>query len=119
MDFLIAFWDSMSYQLASTLGSVAGAIVQVLLYLFVAYLCWGFVWDRILSKAGYDGKAFIWRFALLCNPVLVAPLEKFLPIYIYQWLLSISAICLYLGIVILAILPWNNKQKAQTEKVKS
>ena len=37
MDFLIAFWDSMSYQLVSTLGSVAGAIVQVLLYLFVSY----------------------------------------------------------------------------------
>lgn len=108
----------MTYQLASTLGSITGAIVQVLLYLFVAYLCWGFVWDRILSKAGYRGKAFLWRFALLCSPVLVAPLDRVLPIDIYRGLGVTSAMLFYFGVVILAILPWENKPKAETESPK-
>jgi len=118
MNFLTTFWDSLTYQLASTLGSIAGAIVQVLLYLFIAYLCWGFVWDRILSKAGYRGKAFLWRFALLCSPVLVAPLDKFLPIDMYKGLGVISVILFYFGVVVLAILPWKNKPKTETENTK-
>jgi hypothetical protein len=118
MNFLTAFWDSLTYQLTSTLGSIAGAILQVLLYLFVAYLCWGFVWDRILSKAGYRGKAFLWRFALLCSPVLAAPLDKFLPIDIYKGLSVISVMSFYFGVVVLAILPWKNKPKTETENTK-
>ena len=108
----------MTYQLASTLGSITGAIVQVLLYLFVAYLCWGFVWDRILSKAGYRGKAFMWRFALLCSPVLVAPSDRVLPMDIYKGLGVISGLSFYLGVVILAIVPWKNKAKTETENTK-
>jgi len=118
MNFLTTFWDSLTYQLTSTLGSIAGAIVQVLLYLFIAYLCWGFVWDRILSKAGYRGKAFLWRFALLCSPVLVAPLDRVLPIDIYKSLGFTSGMLFYFGLVILAILPWKNKPKIETENTK-
>lgn len=118
MSFFTAFWDSMTYQLAKTLGSMAGATLQVLLYLFVAYLCWGFLWDRILSKAGYRGKAFIWRFGLLFCPVLVAPLDNVLSKDIYQGLGVIASICFYLGVVILAIVPWKNKQKVESENTK-
>jgi len=118
MSFLTAFWDSMTYQLASTLGGIAGAIVQVLIYLFFAYLCWGFLWDRILNKAGYHGKEFLWRFALLCSPVLVAPLDKVLPVDIYIGLSAFTLILFYFGIVILAILPWKNKAVASKPQSK-
>ncbi len=118
MDFLTAFWDSMTYQLAQTLGSITGAIVQVLIYLFVAYLCWGFLWDRILSKAGYRGKDFIWRFGLLFCPALVVPLDKVLSKDVYQGLGVTATILFYFGIVILAIVPWNRKVKPETENTK-
>ena len=118
MSFLTAFWDSMTYQLASTLGSITGVIIQVLIYLFVAYLCWGFLWYRILNKAGYHGKEFLWRFALLCSPILIAPLDKVLPIEVYKWLAAITVVLFYLGIVILAILPWKNKNTAPKPQTK-
>ena len=118
MNFLTAFWDSMTYQLSSTLGSIAGAIIQVLIYLFVAYLCWGFLWDRILNKAGYHGKEFLWRFALLCSPVLIAPLDKVLPIDAYKFLAAVTVVLFYFGIVILAILPWNKKPVASKPQSK-
>ena len=118
MSFFTAFWDSMTYQLARTLGSMAGTALQVLLYLFVAYLCWGFLWDRILSKAGYRGKAFIWRFGLLFCPVLVAPLDKVLSIELYQGLGVIASILFYFGVVVLAIVPWNRKVKPEPENTK-
>lgn len=118
MSFLTAFWDSMTYQLAQMLGSMAGAIVQMLLYLLVAYMCWGFLWDRILSKAGYRGKAFIWRFGLLFAPALVVPLDKVLSKEIYQGLGVTASILFYFGVVILAIVPWNRKQKPEPENTK-
>lgn len=106
----------MTYQLASTLGSITGAIVQVLIYLLVAYLCWGFLWDRILSKAGYRGKDFIWRFGLLFAPALVVPLDKVLSKDIYQWFAVIATGLFYLGVVILAIVPWNRMGKSEQDK---
>ena len=118
MDFLTVFWNSMTYQLAHMLGSVTGAIVQVLLYLLVAYLCWGFLWDRILTKAGYKGKDFIWRFGLLFSPALVVPLDKFLSRNIYEWFAGIATGLFYLGLVIQAIVPWNKKQKTEPENTK-
>ncbi len=118
MEFFTAFWDSMTNQLAQMLGSVTGAIVQVLIYLLVAYLCWGFLWDRILTKAGYKGKDFIWRFGLLFSPALVVPLDKFLSRNIYEWLAGIATGLFYLGLVILAIVPWNRKQKTEPENPK-
>lgn len=118
MSFLTSFWDSMTYQLAQTLGSVTGAIVQILLYLLIAYLCWGFLWDRILSKAGYHGKAFLWRFAMLFSPALVLPLDKVLSKDVYQGLGVIATILFYFGVVILAIVPWNRKKKAELETTK-
>lgn len=118
MSFLTAFWDSMTYQLASTLGSIWGAVVQVLMYLLVAYLCWGFLWDRILNKAGYHGKAFLWRFGLLFSPALVVPLDKVISKEIYQGLGIGASILFYLGVVILAIVPWNRKAKPEPETTK-
>lgn len=118
MDFFTVLWDSMTYQLAQTLGSVAGAIVQIFLYLLVAYLCWGFLWDRILTKAGYKGKDFIWRFGLLIAPSLVAPLDKVLSVSIYQGFVLVSTILFYFGVVILAIVPWNRITKIEPEKSK-
>lgn len=118
MDFLTAFWDSMTYQLAQMLGNLTGSIVQVLLYLLVAYLCWGFLWDRILTKAGYKGKAFIWRFGLLVAPALVVPLDKVLSRDIYQGLGVTASILFYFGVVILAIVPWNRKVKTEAENTK-
>lgn len=113
---MTAFWDSMTNQLAQMLGSVTGAIVQVLIYLLVAYLCWGFLWDRILTKAGYKGKDFIWRFGLLFSPALVVPLDKVLSKDIYLWFAGIATGLFYLGLVILAIVPWNRiKQPIQTD----
>jgi hypothetical protein len=116
MDFFTAFWDSMTYQLAQMLGSLTGGIVQILLYLFVAYLCWGFVWDRILTKAGYRGKDFIWRFGLLFAPALVVPLDKVLSKDIYQWFAVIATGLFYLGVVILAIVPWNRIKSEEVKK---
>lgn len=115
MSFLNTFWDSFTSALASTLGSFVGAIVQVLIYLFVAYLCWGFLWDRILTKAGYRGKDFIWRFGLLFSPALIAPLDKVLSKDLYQWFAVFTGLLFYLGVVILAIVPWN---RIKTEDVK-
>jgi hypothetical protein len=116
MDFLISFWDSMTYQLAQMLGSVTGGIVQVLIYLLVAYLCWGFLWDRILTKAGYKGKDFIWRFGLLFAPALVVPLDKILGKDIYLWFAGIATGLFYFGVVILAIVPWNRIKTEGVEK---
>jgi hypothetical protein len=113
MSFFTSLWDSMTYQLASTLGSITGAIVQVLIYLLIAYLCWGFLWDRILTKAGYRGKDFIWRFGLLFSPALVVPLDKVLSKDIYQWFAVLATVLFYLGVVILAIVPWSNKPKSE------
>jgi hypothetical protein len=118
MSFLTSFWDSMTYHLAQMLGSMAGSIVQILLYLLVAYLCWGFLWDRILIKAGYKGKAFIWRFGLLFAPALVVPLDRVLSREIYQGLGVTASILFYLGVVILAIVPWNRKPKSEPENTK-
>jgi len=118
MDLLTVFWDSMTYQLARTLGGLAGSIVQIFLYLLVAYLCWGFLWDRILSKAGYRGKAFIWRFGLLFSPALVVPLDKVLSRDLYQGLGVIASICFYFGVIILAIVPWNKTSSKKSEQEK-
>lgn len=118
MDFLRVFWDSMTYELARMLGSIAGSVLQVLIYLFIAYLCWGFLWDRILSKAGYKGKAFLWRFGLLFSPALVVPLDRVMSKEIYQGLGLTASILFYLGVVILAIVPWRRKVENEPENTK-
>lgn len=116
MEFLTAFWDALTTELFRALGSLFGTILQALLYVLFAYLFWGVLWDRILTKAGYKGKDFQWRFWLLCSPVLVAPLYKVLPYTAYEWLMGISSLGCYLALVALAIMPWNKPEKKEPPK---
>jgi hypothetical protein len=119
MDFFTAFWDAFTTELFRAVGSAFGSILQALLYIFVSYLLWGIIWDRILTKAGYKGDAFKWRFILLCSPVLVAPVYKFFPYSIHEWIGGVIGVSWYLTLWSLAVLPWNRITKIEPEESKT
>jgi hypothetical protein len=118
MDFFTAFWDGFTRELFRVVGSGFGSILQALLYIFVCYLLWGIIWDRILTKAGYKGNAFKWRFVLLSSPVLIAPIYKFIPYSIYEWIAGVVGVLWYLTLWSLAVMPWNRIAKIEPENTK-
>jgi hypothetical protein len=104
-----AFWNSAITALYQTLGNVFGFIAALLLYLLFGYLAWGLIWDRIITKAGYKGKAFKWRFLLMLSPLL-APLGEYLPYDARQGFIAVLVGCVYVSLWILALHPWKTNK---------
>lgn len=112
-EFVHSFFTSLSQTLGGMFGSGLAFVVQIILYLLVAYLVWGVIWDRILTKAGFKGKAFVWRFCLLCTPMLMFPLESVLSRTAYQNLAAITGGCIWIGLYSIALFPWQVQPKPE------
>jgi hypothetical protein len=111
-----AFFESFWQALMSTLGTGWSTIVSVILYLLGVYLFWGFFWDRILTKAGFDGKTHLTLFNMMFWPVAaIPPLIKWLNYEssLLGFLSVISSLSLYSGLAAIALLPWPIKRIKQ------
>jgi hypothetical protein len=106
--------------LGQTTGSLTGFILSVLLYLLIVYLLWGLPWSRIISKAGFRGKGYWILLGMMFVPIAVLyPVTDYFgsTSEISGALLGLSVICVYLGLLILAFVPWSvRKQLTQLQQ---
>jgi hypothetical protein len=111
--------------LAGLLGDFVGRslayILAVLLYLLMIYLVWGIIWDRILTKAGFRGKAY-WRiYSLYIWPPIVLP-------FAFDWfgeesdigitLSTLAVISFFTALYWTALAPWPVHQKRSVKSKK-
>lgn len=83
--------------------------------IIITLILWGFMWDRILSKAGFLGKAY-WRiYVMLMSPavvlifgVLFTPSSRLSsePPPLIKVLGTLSFFLAYIGMNIVAFAPW-------------
>lgn len=109
------YWLAISREIGRMFGSVAAVVIELLLYILIAYLFWGLIWDRIITKAGYKGKAFRWRFLMMMAPLLI-PIAKDQSLETQQSFGLVLSMIFYAGLVSLALLPWPNNQKTAPNK---
>lgn len=119
--------ESFATELAAELGYLSGQAVEfaiaAFVYLILVLLFWGLPCERIISKAGYKGKAYWKLLALTVVPVVLCPLISIRygeDSDITLFSVGVGLVSLYLGLLALAFLPWSvTKESKQFRKQSS
>lgn len=109
--------DALINALAEAFGGVLGRLMIVPLYLLFWAAVWGFWTERIISKAGFIGFRFWLLFGALNLLWLIAPLAAISTFAVQEILFGIAGLALWLGLLLLAILPWPIRTKPKAPKV--
>lgn len=99
--------------LGHQIGGAAGIVIQLVVYLLLVFLVWGLWWDRILTKAGFEGKPFWYLFGFMVAPVGLAPLIEMMfgPSASFTEAFAVmAALCMYGSLIAIALMPWPSRK---------
>ena len=117
--FYQGFMEAAGQWMGDFIGTMTGALFAVLLYLLAVYLVWGFAWDRIITKAGFEGKTFWKLFALVVAPILLLPLSEGIPVDYLDTFYGLLTFSVWSGIMLVALLPWPTRKTTKNTSQKS
>lgn len=97
-----SFLEFLASWLGQTFGQVLGQVVGMLLFFFILYLFWGLPWSLIISKLGFQGRAYWILFWMMCAPLVAFAIFTVGWLPIAERISGLTFGLVYLGLLVLA-----------------